>query len=251
VINAVELEGLEKLDVNDSGVNTESTKNDDGTYTFTLGDVTFSNVPIIERGGKQYFDLSKDLNGSALYYDVENGMGWNKTSGVKYSIDNDIFDPPYDTGYDCESINCSGLVFRQERHIGLAETKRLLKSKATPITTNTILSEGDVVVTLQEFEYAFGYIDDDGNWIQQTQWSGPDFHIVSAPVGPEGNSSLPNVITTNGKRPIYTGRWLNQALVKDGDGLGDNNRTDKPLRFPNGRLYIARFRITETKYKMN
>jgi len=73
VIDAVELEGLEKVSVNNSGINPESHENDDGTYSFSLGETKYDNVAMIEVDGVQYFDVGSGIHkGQHLFYD-ENG----------------------------------------------------------------------------------------------------------------------------------------------------------------------------------
>jgi RHS repeat-associated protein len=62
VIDGVELEGLEFLSLNNSGVNiNEQQQNDDGTYNITLGSETFDNIGVETFDGQQYFNLRKHL----------------------------------------------------------------------------------------------------------------------------------------------------------------------------------------------
>ena len=43
-----ELEGLEFISVNNSGVNPEAYENSDGTYNLSFGDIDFNNVSMTE-----------------------------------------------------------------------------------------------------------------------------------------------------------------------------------------------------------
>ncbi|WMJ72530.1 hypothetical protein RCC89_05055 [Cytophagaceae bacterium ABcell3] len=64
------MEWLEYVSVNDAGIDPEQHRNDDGTYSFSLGDQTFDNVSMIDINGSQcqYFDL-----GQHMYYGND---GW-------------------------------------------------------------------------------------------------------------------------------------------------------------------------------
>ena len=74
VVDGKELEGLEFISVNNSGVNPEAYENSDGTYNLSFGDIDFNNVSMTEFNGNNYFDI-----GQHLYYDKN---GWN-TIGTK------------------------------------------------------------------------------------------------------------------------------------------------------------------------
>ena len=74
VVDGRELEGLEYMSVNNSGVNPEAYENSDGTYNLSFGDIDFNNVSMVEFNGNNYFDI-----GQHLYYDKN---GWN-TTGTK------------------------------------------------------------------------------------------------------------------------------------------------------------------------
>ncbi len=71
VIDGVELEGLEYISVKNAGIDPSKTQNDNGTYSFKLGDEAFENVSMIEINGESYFDLGKHM-----YFDNNN---WSTT----------------------------------------------------------------------------------------------------------------------------------------------------------------------------
>jgi len=48
VVDGKELEGLEFISVNNSGVNPEAYENSDGTYNLSFGDIDFNNVSMTE-----------------------------------------------------------------------------------------------------------------------------------------------------------------------------------------------------------
>lgn len=48
VVDGRELEGLEFISVNNSGVNPEAYENSDGTYNLSFGDIDFNNVSMTE-----------------------------------------------------------------------------------------------------------------------------------------------------------------------------------------------------------
>jgi RHS repeat-associated protein len=51
VVDGKELEGLEFISVNNSGVNPEAYENSDGTYNLSFGDIDFNNVSMTEFNG--------------------------------------------------------------------------------------------------------------------------------------------------------------------------------------------------------
>lgn len=61
VIDGIELEGLEYLSTNNSGVNTETSKQADGTHSFSLGGQDYSNISTVNIGGQDYFDMGKHM----------------------------------------------------------------------------------------------------------------------------------------------------------------------------------------------
>jgi len=71
VIDGIDLEGLEFISVNNSGINPTDHKNENGTYSFSLGTMNFENISMIEFDGTNYFDLNQHV-----YYS-ENG--WTST----------------------------------------------------------------------------------------------------------------------------------------------------------------------------
>ena len=81
VIDGVELEGLEYISVEYSGINPENSENSDGTYSFSLGKERFENVQKIEINGTQYFDLGKHI-----YYG-NNGFSTSGTESEKITGD--------------------------------------------------------------------------------------------------------------------------------------------------------------------
>lgn len=260
VINAVELEGLEKIDLNDTGINPEKHKNKDGTYTFTLGQTKYSNVQMIQRGGESFFDLSPYLKGGALYYNSKNAFGWSNTgaAGDKLSIDNDIFDPPYNPRYNdpakAEEINCAGMVFREKdkvnTFIGKAMTESYLKLYATPVTNKTVFRERDVVITFQNVTgYTPGYIDGAGKFVATgSAMPMDDFHIFAAPLGPRGKQ-LPNYVTTNGQRPVFSGLTKQEAAIPVYWKATSNDRYNLP-QMENGRPLVLKLTFTVSEYIM-
>jgi RHS repeat-associated protein len=75
VIDGVELEGLEYVSVDNSGINPDVHKNDDDTYSFSLGDEKFDHVSMEKIDGVDYFRLGRDM-----YYGKK---GWSTSSGLK------------------------------------------------------------------------------------------------------------------------------------------------------------------------
>ena len=71
VVDGRELEGLEYISVKDSGIDPEQHRNEDGTYSFSLGDYDFSNVPIVSWMGNDYFNIKQHM--------YNDGNGWNTT----------------------------------------------------------------------------------------------------------------------------------------------------------------------------
>jgi len=71
VIDGIDLEGLEYVSVNDAGIDPDQHRNDDGTYSFSLGDQSFNNVSMVDINGSSYFDL-----GQHMYY---GDNGWSGT----------------------------------------------------------------------------------------------------------------------------------------------------------------------------
>jgi hypothetical protein len=270
VINAVELEGLEKVDINDLGINPNSTRNANGTYTFTKGGTTYANVPMIERGGNKYLDLTSYLKGAALYYDskAKSGDGWISTAqssmfpvfatipvrvpatATKLSIDNNIFSPPYNASWDdktvARGVNCSGVVFRNKTDITrdpanpnylgdytVVESYLANPAKATKIIPGTVLKEGDNLVTYQRItQMQRGYYSASGAFMPVgSTVTFNDFHIVGAPLGP-GGKELPNYVWSNGPRPVYSYVTKADALLPKYWPVLDSD--NNPTYFPSG-----------------
>jgi RHS repeat-associated protein len=63
VIDGIDLEGLEYVSANDAGIDPDQHRNDNGTYSFSLGDQSFNNVTMVDINGSSYFDL-----GQHMYY---------------------------------------------------------------------------------------------------------------------------------------------------------------------------------------
>lgn len=260
VINAVELEGLEKIDLNDTGINPEKHKNKDGSYTFTLGQTQYSNVQMIQRGGESFFDLTPYLKGGALYYNSKNEFGWSNTGAAedKLTIDNDIFDPPYNPRYNdpakAEEINCAGMVFREKdkvnTFIGKAMTELYLKLYATPVTGKTVFRERDVLITFQNVtSYTPGYIDGSGKFVATGSATlMDDFHVFSAPLGPRGRQ-LPNYVTTNGRRPVFSGLTKNEAAIPVYWKATSNDRYNRQ-EMNNGHPLVLKLTFTVSEYIM-
>lgn len=100
IIDAIELEGLEKVELKDLGSNATKEINQQGaSYTVKIGlgdnQQTFSGVKAIERDGRTFLDLTPHLNGKGLYWSSVSGFTtFNIGAGSKISIDDNIFSPP-------------------------------------------------------------------------------------------------------------------------------------------------------------
>jgi RHS repeat-associated protein len=74
VIDGIDLEGLEYVSANNTGLSPEALRNmrnTDGTYNLDLGRLSFNNVEIVNYNGQQYFNLGQDV-----YY---GDNGWSVT----------------------------------------------------------------------------------------------------------------------------------------------------------------------------
>jgi RHS repeat-associated protein len=71
VIDGFDLEGLEYISVCNSGINPSEHKNQDGTYSFNLGESQFNNVSMVQWEGNDYFKIDKHM-----YY---GDQGWSDT----------------------------------------------------------------------------------------------------------------------------------------------------------------------------
>jgi RHS repeat-associated protein len=81
VIDGIELEGLEYVDVDNTGMSPESiqsSKNSDDTYNISLGGESFNNVPMVNHNGKDYFKIDQHM-----YYNSENGWSTSGTAEEK------------------------------------------------------------------------------------------------------------------------------------------------------------------------
>ncbi len=84
VVDGVELEGLEYARLDDLGINPESAQNEDGTWTFDLGDTHFENVQSFDINGETYIDL-----GQHMYYG-ENGWSTNGTRQEQITFESKV-----------------------------------------------------------------------------------------------------------------------------------------------------------------
>ena len=77
VIDGIELEGLEYLSVNNSGLSPEeieNSRNDDGTYLLNLNGTSVKATELVEFDGQQYFNIGQHLSyGSNGWSNQENG----------------------------------------------------------------------------------------------------------------------------------------------------------------------------------
>ncbi len=100
---------------------------------------------------------------------------------------------------------------------------------ATPVTASTVLKEGDNLVTLQKFTYEVGYYDNSGNYQPVLPLStGSDFHIVAAPLGPQGRE-LPNYVWSNGHRPVFSYTSKQKAILPEYHEYTSNDRNNAPV----------------------
>ena len=74
VIDGRELEGLEYISVSNSRIDPSEHKNQDGTYSFNLGDFQFNNVSMVQWEGNDYFKIDKHM-----YYGEQ---GWSETGNM-------------------------------------------------------------------------------------------------------------------------------------------------------------------------
>jgi len=124
VIDGIDLEGLEYVSVNDAGIDPDQHRNDDGTYSFSLGDQQFNNVSMVEWEGNQYFNLGQHMyysddgwsgTGTAdnqmsqwVYTDIQNfdaNTMHTYTWGDRTLTGNDAFGNPANT--NCASLACA------------------------------------------------------------------------------------------------------------------------------------------------
>jgi len=231
VVHAVELEGLEKVEVNETITGKSDyaeIENDDGSLTVTFGGMGFENVQKIERAGNLYFDLSHSLeNGTfSLHYDTDTeiwslGLQGTEEAGsatTKMTIENEIFDPPIDESINCIYYNCSGLARRSYDWHSLDDTKEYLQSNQIDPSD---AQEGDIIHYL--WEYNLHIEDDEGGKSKIYD----DFHTVSGVLGPQG-SAVPNSYSKNGARPVLDNlTFPAEHKPAASSMLRENNATNK------------------------
>jgi len=78
-----------------------------------------------------------------------------------------------------------------------------------------------------------------------------DFHIVSAPLGPNGET-IPNYMSTNGHRPFYSGLRKDQALLPEYWEVTSNDRYNSnkyhEIGPGKGRKLIVKLTIETSEY---
>ncbi len=74
VIDGLDIEGLEYVSVSNSGINPSEHKNQDGTYSFSLGESQFNNVSMVQWEGNDYFKIDKHM-----FYGEQ---GWSETGDM-------------------------------------------------------------------------------------------------------------------------------------------------------------------------
>jgi RHS repeat-associated protein len=171
VISGKELEGLEMIEVNDTGINLTAAQNESGTYSFSLGEKKFDNVEIVTHNGVDYFNI-----GEHMHYDSE--IGWNDegigsklTTNVKYSF-------TYRQNYKIKTIE-SWIPFMSGKEIEIMPDGEISNYSETPSETETYevtLKYPEKVADHTEYVYWGEYkysgslegMDNSDNWKKQT-----------------------------------------------------------------------------------
>src|SRR5690606_9529838 len=171
VISGKELEGLEMVKVNDTGINPTAAQNDIGTYSFSLGDNKFDNVEIVTHNGVDYFNI-----GEHMYYDSE--AGWNNqgkgerlTTNVKYSF-------TYTQNFKVNTIE-SWIPFTSGKEIEILSGGEITNYSETPSETETYevtlnypskVADHTGYVYWETYKYSGSLkgMDNSKNWVRQT-----------------------------------------------------------------------------------
>ena len=146
-VSGVDLDGLEYVSVTNSKINLDDCRNDNGTYSFSLGDKEYENLSTIDYNDEQYFNLGEHMynnNGewSSTGEEADKMTEWIYTDIQNFNPDNMhtyVWQDPKLTGSDNDgnpfNTNCFQLSNAQAKAVG---TTVLQGDKNTIFTYNAI-----------------------------------------------------------------------------------------------------------------
>lgn len=160
--------------------------------------------------------------------------GWFWKWGKKKGDTKTRFDQ-VDRAVDVETFNCAGLALRTYQDLNPDKFIPFLEAnnKEGPA------DEGDIKFYFWEYNYVIS--DDKDNVFQKPSY---DFHIISAPLGSDGNE-MDNFYSKNGQRPVYGPTKSNNWIPAIKERVTESNKYEAPGFYMNKELYWQRFNIQQ------